>query len=246
MNKQFGTGAVYNLPTTNYPDSSPELLGILQEASLTGKATTKDLYGQGLLPVDSGDSNLEVSGKAKLGALSLSLLQLVLGGTRAAGVKLAVDEAAAIPDNPGPYTIVVAHAGTFDADAGVFFTDTQKRLVRVGAAPATGQYSVNAGTGTYTFAAADKKLNVTISYIYKDAANGETLTVTNRPAGSTPKCRVFLFSTRDGKIFGVDLFSVRFNEVGIATKQGDFWMTDVSFKAFCNDADQLAAFYAQE
>jgi hypothetical protein len=32
--------------------------------------------------------------------------------------------------------------------------------------------------------------------------------------------------------------------VGIATKQGDFWMVDVTFDAFCDATDTLGAFYA--
>jgi hypothetical protein len=243
VNKQFGTGAVYNITDDNAPGS--EMLAILQEASLNAKATTKDLFGQGLLPVDSGDSNVEVSGKAKLAALSLGVLQLVLGGDISTGMKAAIDENAVIPANPGPYTIAVAHAADFDADGGVIFKVTGKRLQRVAAAPATGEYSVNVATGTYTFAAADKDLAVVISYIY-EVVTGKKLTVKNSPAGKTKKCRTFLFNERDGKMFGVDLFAVRYNEVGIATKQGDFWMTDVSFKAFCNAADELCAFYADE
>jgi hypothetical protein len=98
VNKQFGTGAVYNITPDNAPGS--EMLAILQEVSLNAKATTKDLYGQGLLPVDSGDSNLEVSGKAKLAALSLGMLQLVLGGDISDGMKVAIDETSAIPRQP--------------------------------------------------------------------------------------------------------------------------------------------------
>jgi hypothetical protein len=33
------------------------------------------------MPVDSGRSNLDVTGKAKLAAMSLGLLQTILGGT---------------------------------------------------------------------------------------------------------------------------------------------------------------------
>jgi hypothetical protein len=127
----------------------------------------------------------------------------------------------------------------------LIFKDTGVRLERVAAAPATGEYSVDQATGIYTFAAADKKLGVVISYIYT-VATGKTLLVKNSPAGSTKKVRTFLFNERDSKMFAVDLFAVRYNEIGIATKQGDFWMTDVAYKAFCNAADELCAFYADE
>ncbi|MFH4180992.1 hypothetical protein WDA55_23325, partial [Acinetobacter baumannii] len=54
----------------------------------------------------------------------------------------------------GTVTPVVPNSGTFVKDLGV--TDAIAiPLKRVASAPATGQYSVDAATGAYTFAAAD-------------------------------------------------------------------------------------------
>jgi hypothetical protein len=243
VNKQFGTGAVYVIPDSTV-DSGPRMLGILQEASVNFKGTTKKLYGQKQMPVDSGRANLDVTGKAKLASMSLGLLQAILGGAISTGMKLSVDEVAIVPAVAGPYTITVAHAAAFNADAGVIYQATQVRLKLVTGVPTVGQYAVNATTGVYTFAAADTLKGVVISYIYNDTVNGQTLTLTNQQSGEAPQARLFLFNTHRSKHFGIDLYAVEFQEVGIATKQGDFWMVDVSFDAFCDATDTLGAVYA--
>jgi hypothetical protein len=148
------------------------------------------------------------------------------------------------PRSPVPYTVTVAHAANFNADAGVIYAATQVRLKLVAAGPTVGQYSVNPATGTYTFAAADTLKGVVISYIWNDTATGQTLTVTNTLSGEAPQCRLFLFNTHKGKYFGVDLHAIEFQEIGIATKQGDFWMQDVTFDAFCDASDTLCEFFA--
>jgi outer membrane protein OmpA-like peptidoglycan-associated protein len=52
-------------------------------------------------------------------------------------------------------TITVAHAATYDKDVQVLNLTTGVALTRVNAAPAAGQYTVDASRGVYTFSAAD-------------------------------------------------------------------------------------------
>jgi hypothetical protein len=239
-NKQYGTGAVYVLG----PNVAPQKLGILQEVSLSFKGTIKKLYGQDQMPVDSGRSNIDVTGKAKLADLNVDLMNAVFFGAAASvvGAKTAVDEQNTIPDAPGPYTVVVSQGAHFDKDAGVVFKGGA-RLKLVTVAPNTGEYEVDAATGTYTFAAADKNKVVIISYVYKDAAAGKTVTMSNQPAGDSPEVRLLVFNKHRGKRFGVELNNVQFTDISIASKQGDFWSADVSFDAFCDDSNELGNLY---
>jgi hypothetical protein len=70
------------------------------------------------------------------------------------------DESHPIPATP--FQVVVTGAATFLRDRGV--TDAGVPLTRVASSPATGEYSVDSLTGTYTFAAADTGDTVLISY----------------------------------------------------------------------------------
>jgi hypothetical protein len=64
------------------------------------------------------------------------------------------------------FTITVAHAAAFIADAGVVFATSGTALTPVDGAPAAGEYSVSAGI--YTFNAVDASKGVRISYSYAE------------------------------------------------------------------------------
>lgn len=75
-------------------------------------------------------------------------------------------ETAAVPPSPGPYTVTAAQLyGAWAQDGGVTYADGAA-LVKVSAAPAAGEYSVDAETGKYTFAAADAGAAVLLTYSY--------------------------------------------------------------------------------
>ena len=72
------------------------------------------------------------------------------------------NEAAAVPGNPGPYTVAVqAPYGNWCQDAGVGYA-AGGALTAVSGAPAAGQYA--AAAGIYTFSGADAGRAVLISY----------------------------------------------------------------------------------
>ncbi|MFX7021362.1 hypothetical protein ABTI29_21025, partial [Acinetobacter baumannii] len=81
---------------------------------------------------------------------------------------------------------------TFVKDLGV--TDAKAiPLKRVASAPATGQYSVDAATGAYTFAAADAGKTVFISFKYTaTVAGAKSGVVSNLDMGYTPEFSVDL------------------------------------------------------
>lgn len=93
-------------------------------------------------------------------------------GVGIANVSIAYDagthvanEAATVPAG-SPFTVTaLAALGAFTSDIGVTKASDGTVLTKVASAPATGQYSVDAG-GVYTFAAADANLAVLLSYAY--------------------------------------------------------------------------------
>ena len=93
-------------------------------------------------------------------------------------VYLSVTEASAVPANPGPYTVTVANAASFEEDLGVL-KDGTTPMTKVVSGPVSGQYSVDEGTGTYTFAAADQLDTLAISYRYLVAPADYTVTLPN-------------------------------------------------------------------
>lgn len=90
---------------------------------------------------------------------------------------LSIAEAGVIPASPGPYTITVAEAASFVEDLGV--TKGGTPMTRVASAPAAGEYSVDEGTGIYTFNATDESDAVVISYRYEIDPADYTVTLPN-------------------------------------------------------------------
>ena len=70
-----------------------------------------------------------------------------------------------VPGRP-PFTITVSNATHFVADQGVTYASTGLPLIAVALDSGAGQYTFNAATGVYTFAAGDAGAGVLISYTY--------------------------------------------------------------------------------
>ena len=82
-----------------------------------------------------------------------------------------------IPATPGPYTITVNEAASFEQDLGVTLSGSP--LTKVSGSPASGQYSVNESTGVYTFNSAQQNAAVVISYRYTVDPADYTVTMPN-------------------------------------------------------------------
>ncbi|MEX7543121.1 hypothetical protein AB0862_035890, partial [Acinetobacter baumannii] len=106
---------------------------------------------------------------------------------------------------------------TFVKDLGV--TDAKAiPLKRVASAPTTGQYSVDAATGTYTFAAADAGKTVFINFRYSAmVAGAKSITVSNLDMGYTPEFAVDLQRDYKGKFMHMNFFRCTSNKLGFSS-----------------------------
>jgi len=102
---------------------------------------------------------------------------------------LSIEEADTIPASPGPYTVTVVNAANFTEDLGVVKGGVP--MTKVTAAPAAGEYSVDEGTGIYTFNATDESDAIDISYRYEIDPVDYTVTMPNLVVfGSAPAAGV--------------------------------------------------------
>ena len=82
-----------------------------------------------------------------------------------------------VPSSPGPYTVTVTNSASFVEDQGV--TEGGSPLTRVTGSPATGEYSVDEGTGIYTFNSASADDSIVISYRYTLNPSSYVVTLPN-------------------------------------------------------------------
>lgn len=242
----FGAGKLIAVPT-NLSDGSaianptPVILGTMQDISLDLSVEIKTLYGSKRYPIAVGQGKGKTEIKAKYAEIDGGILgSLFYGRAATAGIKAAVfDSAATIPGTPYQVTITPPSSGTFVADLGVVFSTTGVQLTRVASAPAANQYSVNVGTGVYTFAAADTAKGVLISYEYSAAAGGSYWNLSNDPMGYTPSFALLLQNSFDGKTMVCKLNRCVSGKLNVPLKNDDFAMYDFEAEAFADSAGSL-------
>lgn len=244
----FGAGKLIAVPTnladgTAIANPTPVILGTMQDISLDLSVEIKSLYGSKRYPIAIGQGKGKTEIKAKYAEIDGGILgSLFFGKASTAGIKAAVfDSSATIPATPGPYTLTIAppSSGTFVADLGVLFDATGVQLTRVASSPATGEYSVNTGTGVYTFAAADQAKAVKISYEYSAASGGKVWTMTNETMGSTPSFTLLLQNGYDGKNLVCKLNRGVSGKLNLPLKADDFAIYDFEAEAFADAAGNL-------
>lgn len=243
----FGSGKLIAVPQkladgTAIANPTPVILGTMQDVSLDLSVEMKALYGSKRYPIAVGQGKGKTELKAKYAEINGGILgDLFFGKAATTGIKAAkFDEATTIPATPGPYTVTIAppSSGTFVADLGVV-DSTGTQYTRVASAPATGQYSVNTGTGVYTFAAADQGKAIKISYEYSAAAGGQIWTMTNQTMGYTPSFTLLLQNSYDGKTMVCKLNRCVSGQLSIPLKSDDFAIYDFGAEAFTDAADEL-------
>jgi hypothetical protein len=140
-------------------------------------------------------------------------------------------------------TITVANAGTFVMDYGVKYSNGSAPLINSGlVAPVQGQYQVS--SGIYTFSAADIAAGVKISYT-STVVRGTTITLNNQVEGSAPEFKALLYDIDElGKYFAIELNDCIVSDFSIPTKQGAFWVCDISFDAFADSSEVVGHIYA--
>lgn len=236
----FGSGVLFGTRTDTV-NATPVQFGAVQDVSIDFQFSLKELHGQFQFPLAIARGAGKISGKAKMARISgRSFNDLFFGTTLASGQQAtAFQEAAAVP--AAPFQVTVANAASFIADLGVANAATGLPLLKVAAAPATGQYSVNAGTGVYSFAAADTGMALLISYGYAIAGSGQTMVIGNQLLGAQPQFQANFYETFQGKQLNLQLNACVSTKLTLASKLEDFTIPEIDFMAFADAAGNLGS-----
>ncbi|HEM7795950.1 TPA: hypothetical protein U2L24_000749 [Acinetobacter baumannii] len=243
----FGAGKIFATPLQDVhgnpiTNGTPVEVGVLQSTSVDISYDLKELYGRGQFAVDAARGKGSIKCKATMGRINGALLNSIFfGGVVAEGGIETVSQTIngeVIPAG-GSVTPVVPNSGTFVKDLGV--TDAKAiPLKRVASAPATGQYSVDAATGAYTFAAADAGKTVFISFKYTaTVAGAKSGVVSNLDMGYTPEFSVDLMRDHKGKYFGIEFFRCVSNKLAFSSKQDDYDLPEFEFQPMADDLGRV-------
>lgn len=189
MEYHFGAGAFWgNRTDVTGSGIGPDPFAVLQNITIDFGFDIRPLHGQFQFPVDVARGKGKITGKAAFARFFGAIYgDLFFGTTPTTGMTdVAENEAGTIPSSP-TYTITVTNAANYVDDLGVLNATTGAKFTRVTSPSASGQYSVNTGTGVYTFAAADASGKVLISYIWTNASSGKSVAITNQLMGTTPE-----------------------------------------------------------
>ena len=240
----FGSGVLIGTQL-NVTPATPINFGLVQKVSVDTSVSVKELYGQYAFPVAVGSGTRKVQCKASLARFSGQAIgRLFYNQVPAAGSTISqFAEVHSVPAS-SPYTITVTNGAHFVADQGVTYASTGLPLIAVSASPATGQYSVNAATGVYTFASSDTGAGVLISYTYTASTTGEALAIANPLIGPTSTFTATLFATdpTTNAQFSVTLNQCVASKFSFDTSIEDFAKPDFEFQAFANAAGQVMTF----
>ena len=231
----FNSGAVYTIDGDTVP--TPVQVGILQMASIKLKATTKALYGQQVLPVAEGRSQIAVTGDFEFATYTGRLIRDFFGSTMAPGqILVAQGEVGTVPAS-STYVVTVSHSATFTTDLGVVYAASGLPLVAVASGPTAGQYSVSAGV--YTFAAADASAPVLLSYAYT-TTGGDVITISNASAGAASAFKTVMSMGYQGSQINFTLNACIPDSLDLlSSKLGDFSKPKYSFNAICDASNTL-------
>lgn len=242
----FGSGLMWATPTLNalgaaIANPTPILIGTLQDAEIEFKREIKKLYGQKKFPVSIAGGKEDFMGKAKQGEIYAGFLETVMFGQAGSdGLVSVVSDTTGtvIPATPYQITVTPPNSGTFDADLGVFNALTGKRLIRVAATPATGQYIVSAGV--YTFAAADAGNTVYINYRYTAVSTtARKGTIQNLQMGSVPTFRVDFYTSFSGKSAIFTFNNCVADGLKLSGKNDDYTIPEFGYSAFADAAGNI-------
>lgn len=246
MQHLFGVGTLWGTATQDAGGNTiavptPNKFGELQDISADFSRDLKLLYGQNALPVSVAGGKMKADFKAKFARISGRIFNdLYFGQAMASGTLLAIfNDLAGAPIPASPYQLVAAppSSGTWSRDLGVIDANGLP-MTRVASAPATGQYSVSAGT--YTFAAADVGKQVFISYAYSaTSTSAKQIPLQNQAMGATPIFGIDLGIVYQGKQHNWRFPNCVASKLTIDPKQDDFAEVGFDFSAFCDAAGNI-------
>ncbi len=240
----FGVGALIAL-RTDTATATPAQFGTLQEVQLDMSFTVKELTGQFQAPAALARGGLKITGKAKAARVSAANFNnIFFGQTLGTGNTLTQLNEAGTPAG-GSHTVTVGNHATFVADLGVAYAATGAMLTPVTSGPAAGQYSVNASTGVYTFAAGDASAALLLTYSYTTTA-GTSLALSNQLMGSAPTFQLVLNEQYQGKTLNLQLNSVLSPKLSLAFKNEDFMIPEFDFQAAADAAGNIGNIWLSE
>ena len=243
---QFGLSQLfYAVVGGNQPTNpTPSQMLTVQSFKFDVKVTLVPLKGQNQFPDDVAPGDKEGTGSFAMG--NNQLLQennLLYADAVTSGVSQIANQApTAIPTTP--YQITVTNSAHFKTDLGVRNSATGALFTKVASSPSAGQYSVNTGTGVYTFSSADNVsgISVIISYAWTDSTVGNTLTVNNQLMGYGPIVELWVnqtYQTNAGNPNGLHLFQVRIGSQKKDVKRDGYLIPEYDFQAYPNAAGNV-------
>jgi hypothetical protein len=231
----FASGGFWGVDAGANP--TPVRFGELQDVGVDFSFNLKELYGQKSFPATVARGLGKIACKGKLARFQGRILNsLFFNNTKAVGqVSVASDEAGVVA--AVTFQVTVANAATFVNDLGVRNATTGVPMVRVAAAPATGQYSV--ALGVYTFAATDVATPVKTDYTYSVAATGENVFIVNNTTGLAPNFKGVFTQAYAGLRQTLVLNACVSSKLSIASKLEDFNMIDFDFAGMADAAENI-------
>lgn len=235
----FGSGSLFGI--NSVANSTPAQFAALQSVGVDISFSTKELFGQHNFPITVARGTGKITCKAQNATFQARAFNdLFFSDTLQSGnrVLVVLDEAGAIPATT-TYTVTVANAATFSSDLGVIDGTTGMLMAKVATGPAAGQYSVDAATGIYTFAAADASKPVKISYQYNIVSGGSTIIINQQLIGVAPKFKAIISTKYDGQQIDLQLNACVATKLAFTTAQEDFAKPDFEFSCFADDTGEV-------
>jgi len=243
--KIFAAGRWVGINNVSIPTPTRPLLP--QDMSVTFKRTTKSIFGENQNAAAIASGEMTVTGKVSFGTTNPRILSdLLFSASTSTSLTTEYDNEVGTLTS---HAYTVLNPGTGIVNWGVVNTANGVRYVRVAAGSETAgvSYSLNASTGTYTFASAETGTTFKFSYTSTASSGGETVALANIPMGSAGDfTAVYCFpwynasNVQEQDI--LTLNSCTLSSHGISTKMADFGKPDLDFEAGCDANDNLGSF----
>lgn len=247
----FNSGTLFAFPKVDadgspYPTPvTPVRMGTLKGITMDVSTDTVEPSSQLQYKFDMAWNLKSVTGTARIASINARMWNQIFFGQdlEAGGEHIQIDEESIVPATPFQITVTPPASGTFLQDLGVFLgvngdADDGQQMVRVAAAPAAGEYTVN-GSGTYTFNSAKEAKEVIISYLFS-TASGNQLNVTNRFTQKAPRFAIYLTGGYNGRQITWSLPVCVTKTFALPTAVENFAVQDFVFEAL-DDGNGLVA-----